>query len=384
METGIFLNIPDCSHVTNPDLIHLIIYRIQNLLPEDCALCKQRYRTSFDEVPILKCAVCDQGVHKQCWLQLVNSSRDDLLEDIDEMSLKQLYNPFSLPGIYYICDHCDKSTIPQNVVKQPKIQVKCNKKSSATNECTTNLLDPEISTSDPEPNTETELTITRSLPPQQSNSSQDNTNGEPKMTSKICSFFKKGKCKHGMKGASCKFLHPRLCKKLMQHGTRNPRGCTLGRNCQYFHPNMCMQSLRKSECFNESCSFYHVKGTIRHPKNTNHNQNTKSQINQSQSNHHQNTKMDSVNKTLSDLLDAIRLLKAELMQKIEEKFQIFTVKAPYQNPPWSQESFPAQPWQTKLYNQPLNYQPNQSQRLNQIYHNQPQQPMQQITQSKMF
>ena len=52
----------------------------------------------------------------------------------------------------------------------------------------------------------------------------------------------------------------------MNHGTREPRGCNLGRrNCPNFHPKLCPQSIRKSECFNTECKLQHVRGTRRAP-----------------------------------------------------------------------------------------------------------------------
>lgn len=86
---------------------------------------------------------------------------------------------------------------------------------------------------------------------------------ESQKVNKLCYFFEKGRCKHGIKGNDCNYTHPQFCKKLMQHGTRQPNGCNKGKSCQYFHPAMCIESLRKSQCFNEHCKFYHVKGTAR-------------------------------------------------------------------------------------------------------------------------
>ena len=97
---------------------------------------------------------------------------------------------------------------------------------------------------------------------------QDNDESEkiePDKSKVICRFFRNRKCKHGIKGIGCKFTHPKICSKFTQHGTRQPRGCKLGKKCPDFHPKMCINSLRKGECFDESCKFSHVKGTQRHP-----------------------------------------------------------------------------------------------------------------------
>ena len=71
----------------------------------------------------------------------------------------------------------------------------------------------------------------------------------------ICRFFKNGTCKYGLKGRDCRFDHPKPCKKFIQHGTRQPRGCNLGKKCKLFHPKMCFDSLRKGECFFETCRY---------------------------------------------------------------------------------------------------------------------------------
>ena len=44
---------------------------------------------------------------------------------------------------------------------------------------------------------------------------------------KICVHYRSNRCRHGMKGKECSFLHPERCKKLMQHGTKQPDGCNL-------------------------------------------------------------------------------------------------------------------------------------------------------------
>ena len=80
-----------------------------------------------------------------------------------------------------------------------------------------------------------------------------------------CRYFRKGSCKHGMKGRECRYTHPKVCSKFTQHGTRKDRGCNLGKRCKYFHPQMCLESLRKGQCFSTKCPFNHIKGTKRHP-----------------------------------------------------------------------------------------------------------------------
>ena len=49
----------------------------------------------------------------------------------------------------------------------------------------------------------------------------------------------------------------------MKHGNGGEKGCRLGKRCKDFHPFMCTESLRKKECYDNSCSNYHIKGTKR-------------------------------------------------------------------------------------------------------------------------
>ena len=55
------------------DLVHDIIDRIQNLLPDICSLCNKEYKLDFDESPILPCAHCNQSSHKECIVNLINT-----------------------------------------------------------------------------------------------------------------------------------------------------------------------------------------------------------------------------------------------------------------------------------------------------------------------
>jgi hypothetical protein len=67
------------------------------------------------------------------------------------------------------------------------------------------------------------------------------------------------------RGEDCDDSHPKPCRKLMEHGSRSPRGCQ--GNCKSFHPRMCSRSLKNGECLNDQCTFVHVKGTKRKKDN---------------------------------------------------------------------------------------------------------------------
>ena len=100
--------------VANKALAHLIVCRIQNLLPDNCSLCTERYRVSNSEPAFLDCAICGQGVHKQCWLNIANIalSPEEVPTKTTAKEFERLWNPLRLPGIFYICSACQPTTIP--------------------------------------------------------------------------------------------------------------------------------------------------------------------------------------------------------------------------------------------------------------------------------
>ena len=85
----------------------------------------------------------------------------------------------------------------------------------------------------------------------------------------ICRYYRKGACRYGSAGKECKFRHPRVCRKLVNHGNRGELGCKQGKKCDMFHPTVCRNSQRNRVCLVESCRFLHVKGTRRNTEETN-------------------------------------------------------------------------------------------------------------------
>ena len=57
-QTAKFLEIPNYLDKTKKPLAHLIVCRIQNLLPEDCNICHERYRIKLSEPTLVECEVC--------------------------------------------------------------------------------------------------------------------------------------------------------------------------------------------------------------------------------------------------------------------------------------------------------------------------------------
>ena len=74
-----------------------------------------------------------------------------------------------------------------------------------------------------------------------------------------CRYFMRRGCRHGRKGTSCAFDHPKLCFKYIKNGDRRG-GCKLGNKCSFAHPKLC-DSYKSGICKRERCNFYHTQGT---------------------------------------------------------------------------------------------------------------------------
>ena len=465
-ETARYLKLPNVEK-TNKALAHLIVCRIQNLLPDNCSLCTERYRVSNSEPAFLDCAICGQGVHKQCWLNIANIalSPEEVPTKSTAKEFERLWNPLRLPGIFYICSACQPTTIPsedegnykakgrtrstpkedgpsapnknsgvRTRSKDNKISNKPNNskedeetlknqecgeqpKEVCTGQDTTNilaketageediryqmehlpsaqpsqvniekdtpsttdnggavddediryqmeslpsaqplgtqpvgdanhvsnessqvhiLLDPQSqvcstaasvqSGSSNVPGDKPSKSVAWAVQPQSfinltATSSQENSEDRPSKSSTVCHHFKEGNCKHGMKGKDCNFTHPKTCNKYMQHGTRQPRGCNKGKSCNLFHPKMCMDSLRKGECFSETCELKHVKGTKRHPPvkkinvKQNQEQGYKGKTETSKS-------TGSPSNESGHFLEMLSLLKQEILEKLNQNMSL--------------------------------------------------------------
>ena len=346
LATAEYLKIPNCESKVKKPLAHMIICRIQNLLPENCTLCSERYRIDLNDEPILECSICGQGVHKVCWMRLASamSNVDDLtvgqpLSDIDKTCFRKLYNPLNLPGLYYICDFCKDTTIPNDEDgNSKKLKQKGNIKdtsdlhqsqpqSSHDHAQSQSVMNNCCSTDHISDSQESHLITTNNqsgdpqIPDIDDPPPNDHKENEKSQT--ICKFFKNSKCRHGMKGKGCNFTHPNVCLKFTQNGTRQPRGCNLGKKCTDFHPAMCINSLRKGECFSQSCKFNHIRGTKRHPPQAKTNENNSDNSKPTEV-PIQNSNQSQPNAQGNNFLEVIRLLKAELLQSMELKMSSLT------------------------------------------------------------
>ena len=244
--------------------------------------------------------------------------------------------------MFYICDPCKDTTIPSDEEGNSKRK----KHTKSTSQTQNNHHPANTGVQD------TTLTVTIDSTNDADQSSEYNFSGEQSeddetnkarrgemkdngKKSQICKFYKNGTCKHGLKGKECNYTHPKMCRNFTQHGTKQPRGCNLGIKCKDFHPKMCFDSLRKGECFSESCRFAHVKGTKRQPPTV------KSSVK------HNNNQSKNDMSGPGHFLDMIRLLKEEILETLGQKIQdiqtqVQHLQQTHQIPPQQTHQIPPQ------------------------------------------
>ena len=395
IKTAEYLHI-STGKLNKPDIIHLLICKIQNLLPDICQICKTSYVCNINDPPFLPCSLCGQEVHRDCLLAKLG------LTSVDGANIDKLINPFELPGFHYFCGECEKATIPDFEKNSSLVKQSCTPNDKTLDLCNSSdaLECSEVShaTSVNSESSENINCVRSEVVPNDFDcssgcSNNDNiisqssktdhkrvsfpvpTNGmsshsssdhnidvqhssnlqtflpvkqvQDKPKTKICVHFKRNQCKHGLKGNDCSFLHPERCKKLLEHGTSSTEGCNLGKKCQFFHPKMCPSSISKRVCFDDKCQFTHVKGTKRKASQThgvNSEKLVKSHLGKQQvpsktariPKEHQNLEKSACEKNKSpsesSFLEVVSLLKKELLETIETKIAKSLPQIPSYNP----------------------------------------------------
>jgi hypothetical protein len=264
VETLAFLGFPGKEEYDKKTVAQEMVCAIQNYLPDTCRICKDSYRIKLGETPLLKCCKCGQGVHNECFknhLGLPDGTDGDTLTH--ETVMKTI-DPTKLQGLHYFCGGCEKLYIPSpedGKLKRLPIEETPAEQTGTNGEVQNEEESDEPADSPPTDDTNktvTQCTCTRSTCTQKTpNAVVDDV--------PVCKFYRQNKCRH-KNPKDCNFRHPRPCKKLVQHGTNEQRGCTLGKDCSDYHPIMCRDSLTKGVCLNELCRRTHIKGTKRTPK----------------------------------------------------------------------------------------------------------------------
>ena len=259
IETANYLRISECENENKSDIIHKIVCRIQNLLPDDCTICSTRYRVDNNVTPLLACAICGQGAHDQCWMQMYRALVQEPVHDITPEMLRNHLNPFKAQSLFYLCKPCEIATIPQSKSSNRKASIpRCGRSTVSVHqnqqpqmiqqkqEETKKAAKTENTATE---NIATENTATVSVIPKEDtqNENQSNVQDSSAQMKPVCKHYRKGKCQFGITGKGCEYGHPKICKVLMKHGNGGEKGCRLGKRCKDFHPYMCTKSLRKKE-----------------------------------------------------------------------------------------------------------------------------------------
>ncbi|KAK4295001.1 hypothetical protein Pmani_004385 [Petrolisthes manimaculis] len=161
----------------------------------------------------------------------------------------------------------DKSTTPTPASSNSNLDADTDhQEATPTKDAGTNRegqvpLDLDLETNIPLPSqareTETQLGLTLGRKHTNANPSSNTRNP------RVCRYYRKGTCKHGVSGKGCKFYHPKPCQRLISHGPKGKRGCTLGSKCPNYHPILCRNSIQKQICVNKDSTYTHIRGTKR-------------------------------------------------------------------------------------------------------------------------
>ena len=299
VDTLAYLGVPDMDKYRSDALPHELLCRVQNLFPDICHLCKDKFCVKLSDRPILSCAKCGQGCHNKCVIALLGRNEDDM--DEENGIGPEALNPYASIGFVYLCGYCQKDVIPQKedlLVKNkatkdissssslPTDQSGASSANDQSNSINNDAVDQNSATVSVENTSQTTQSLNSRtdeqditvLPQNHRNVQQSHAqNGleqisRPKnvarasVTRQICKFYKESRCRHGISGkrdGTCPFEHPKACQKFISNGTQASRGCKKGAACTLFHPKMCFSSLKDKTCSREECKFLHIKGTQR-------------------------------------------------------------------------------------------------------------------------
>lgn len=242
-----FLNMGDPFDYKNKeDTTYWVIQKIENFLPENCKMCNNDYTVSYGNSPSLKCLLCGQGIHEECFHEKLQDGAP--LPDI--------------PGLHWMCPSCESNASTAEQVALPEKSSSSQTQAQTEENGLTGLpLQPQV----PEPITDTADTGTENQVDTHSEVIQPIQDVKDPPPKPICRYYKQSTCKYGVSGRGCTFSHPKACKRFMSFGNRSHWGCSRGDGCKFYHPKVCPSSKNSNECFKENCRLTHLKGTKRHP-----------------------------------------------------------------------------------------------------------------------
>ena len=253
---------------TKEGIAILLIKKIYNMAPQKCSTCLQTSHFKPGEYCILSCVRCTRSACTNCY-----------------ESEKAKLNSLSMlnRNIFYMCETCNSVSAKENQPEEAHKKKSCGKKTAQLPESSPTESDQsenitgeqsetielddsdadmvENSSDKEEPSKKEELSKKAKSAKESSSSPKEHP---------ICWFYKQNKCKFGISGKGCDFNHPKICQRLLSHGTGSQKGCIKDGMCKFFHPPMCKNSLNKRLCTNLSCEYMHIKGTKRSESQSQH------------------------------------------------------------------------------------------------------------------
>lgn len=321
-----------------PALVSMLIRRIQTLLPDTCAFCKQEYTVGPQELPLLTCRLCSQGSHDECVRSYIKNATGQNLDDKTSRAdtqnvIKAFINPHDLPGLHYICHICESSKFPESLPFPGQATTDEDNANSENDDDDDNDDEEEDTVADDEQqHIQDPLEDgNHSDDVKDTSSSQDKTKNEdkgaaPRPPQNVCSHYAKGKCRHGMSGKGCSKNHPKPCRKLIRHGPKsksNPHGCPGLPTCCKWHPALCRASVKNRVCTNDVCKFRHVAGTRRVAEEGSGSRNKTDGVSSSKPTADQNsTKTSTKPNDIDHFLGIMEKWKMDLMDTIETRFRM--------------------------------------------------------------
>ena len=117
------LGVPGMQDYNKETCVSSLICRLQNLMPDQCELCKQRYCVKLADIPLLSCKICGQGSHDSCIMDHLKISDSDH-DSLTPSKAWEQVNPSILRGVHYLCAACEENNIPAEEAGKLKKKLK--------------------------------------------------------------------------------------------------------------------------------------------------------------------------------------------------------------------------------------------------------------------
>ena len=250
------------SCYTKEGIIHLILRRLRNLLPELCGSCGDSTHFSPSEYShdAIACLKCER--------LMCNSCCSDELKNL----------PTFTKSIFFVCKSCVDS-----IKDSEKLVADCFRKGKSlpkptTTPTTSTPPTPLPQTIPPDATAATETVadndaatealvennsaVTEDADVEVVTITTDASTPEVVKSTNLCRFFiRSNNCKHGISGKSCRFTHPKTCSKFRQFGS-GIGGCRKGTSCNYHHQKVCISVRKNVTCDRKDCHYIHPKVRI--------------------------------------------------------------------------------------------------------------------------